>query len=107
MIKKRNPKCQFCKSFMTIKRGSQRGLKRYFCKNCKQYFSINHKIKPVLWTAHIDGVPYRKLASLYNISQAKAYRQVEAEMDQLPDYNGPIKLGNCIRRHCRQTSDLI
>jgi len=84
---------------MTIKRGSQRGLKRYF--------SINHKIKPVLWTAHIDGVPYRKLASLYNISQAKAYRQVEAEMDQLPDYNGPIKLGNCIRRYCRQTSDLI
>lgn len=34
--------------------------------------------------AHIDGVPYRKLASLYGISQAKAYRKVEAEMNQLP-----------------------
>lgn len=35
--------------------------------------------------AHIDGVPYRRLASLYDISQTKAYRQVESEMDQLPD----------------------
>lgn len=33
----------------------------------------------------MDGVPYRKLASLYDISHAKAYRQVEAEMDQLPE----------------------
>ena len=35
--------------------------------------------------AHIDGVPYRKLANLYGISQAKAYRQVKAEMNRLPE----------------------
>jgi len=46
--------------------------------------------------AHIDGVSYRKLASLYDISQAKAYRQVEAEMDQLPD-NTYLSANSCNR----------
>jgi hypothetical protein len=52
---------------------------------CKHSFSVNHKEKLVLWTFHIDGVPFRKLASLYGVSQAKIYRQVEKEMDQLPE----------------------
>lgn len=46
--------------------------------------------------AHVDGVPYRKLASLYDISQTKAYRQVEAEMDQLPD-NTYLSANSCSR----------
>lgn len=83
--KKRNPKCPFCKNFTTIKRGSQRSLKRYFCKTCSRSFSINHKIKPILWTTHIDGVPHRKMASLYGISHTSSYRKIEAEMDLLPE----------------------
>jgi len=33
----------------------------------------------------MDGVPFRKLANLYGISQGKAFGQVESEMDQLPE----------------------
>jgi hypothetical protein len=33
----------------------------------------------------MDGLPFRKLANLHDISQAKAFAQVETEMDQLPE----------------------
>jgi hypothetical protein len=33
----------------------------------------------------MDGVPFRKLADLYGISQGKAFSQVEKEMNQLPE----------------------
>jgi transposase-like protein len=33
----------------------------------------------------MDGVPFRKLADLYDISQGKAFSQVEEEMNQLPE----------------------
>jgi hypothetical protein len=33
----------------------------------------------------MDGVPFRKLADLYGISQGKAFSQVEEEMNQLPE----------------------
>jgi len=33
----------------------------------------------------MDGIPFRKLADLYGISQGKAFSQVEAEMDHLPE----------------------
>jgi len=33
----------------------------------------------------MDGIPFRKLANLYGISQGKAFSQIEAEMDQLPE----------------------
>lgn len=84
-MKKHNPKCPFCGGIKTQKWGSRNGLKRYRCQICSRSFSIDHKEKLILWVSHIDGVPFRKLASLHEISQAKAYRQVEAEMDQLPE----------------------
>ena len=85
MTKKHNPKCPFCSSLKTQKWGSRNGLKRYRCQPCGKSFSINHKEKPVLWVSHIDGVPFRKLAALHGISQSKVYRQVETEMNQLPE----------------------
>lgn len=84
-MKKHNPKCPFCGCAKTQKKGSRNGLKRYLCSSCNRSFSIDHKEKPVLWTSHIDGVPFRKLASLYDISQTKIYRQVEEEMNRLPE----------------------
>ena len=84
-MKKHNPKCQFCGGIKTQKRGSQKGLKRYFCTTCRHSFSIDHREKPILWTSHIDGIPFRKLADLHGMSQGKAFAQVESEMNSLPE----------------------
>ena len=84
-MKKHNPKCPFCRGLKTQKRGSQKGLKRFFCTTCRHSFSVNHREKPVLWTSHMDGIPFRKLANLFDSSPAKVFNQVKAEMDQLPE----------------------
>lgn len=84
-MKKHNPKCHFCGGSKTQKRGSQKGLKRFFCIICCRSFSVDYRKKSVLWTSHIDGIPFRKLANLYGISQGKAFGQVEEEMNQLPE----------------------
>lgn len=60
-------------------------MKRFLCKACKRSFSIDHKQKPVFWTLHIDGVPFRKLADQHGLSPAKVYQQVRQEMDELPE----------------------
>jgi hypothetical protein len=44
----------------------------------------------------MDGVPFRKLADLYGISQAKAFSQVEEEMNQLPE-NSYLSVTYCNR----------
>ena len=95
-MKKHNPKCPFCGGLKTQKKGSRKGLKRYFCGLCRKSFSVDHREKSVLWTAHMDGVPFRKLANLYGISQGKAYSQVEDEMNQLPE-NTYLSANFCFR----------
>ena len=80
----------------TIKKGSRRGLKRFFCNSCRRSFSIDYRKKLISWISHIDGVPFRKLADLNNYSPAKVYREIEDEMDQLPD-NTYLSLKYCNR----------
>lgn len=84
-MKKHNPKCPFCSCLKTQKWGSRNGSKRYRCSSCDKSFAVNHREKPILWVSHIDGSPFRKLAAQNGISQAKVYRQVEEEMNQLPE----------------------
>ncbi len=68
-----------------MKRGSRGGLKRYFCKACKQSFSVNHKQKEaVWWIPHIDGVPFRKLGDERGVTGTQAYREVFHELEKLP-----------------------
>lgn len=68
-----------------MKRGSRRGLCRYFCNICRQSFSINHKQKEaVWWIPHIDGVPFRKLGDERGVSGVTAYKEVFREFASLP-----------------------
>ena len=85
MTKKHNPKCPFCGCLKTQKWGSRNGSKRYRCSACNKSYAVNHREKPILWVAHLDSAPFRKMAAQNDISHAKVYRQVEDEMDQLPD----------------------
>jgi len=95
-MKKHNPKCPFCGGLKTQKWGSRNGSKRYRCSSCEKSFAVNHREKPILWTAHMDGVPFRKLANLYDSSPAKVYRQIIEEMDQLLE-NTYLSANSCSR----------
>jgi transposase-like protein len=57
---------------------------------------VDHRRKETLWAEHIDGTPFRKLGTQKEISQTKAYRQVEMEMDLLPD-NSYVSATYCNR----------
>jgi len=86
MTKKHNPHCKECGNNHTVKRGSRNGLKRYFCKNCKHVFSIDHRQKrPVFWIPYIDGIPYRNLGNEHGLTGTQVYRIVKKEMLNLPD----------------------
>ncbi len=85
-MKKHNPRCPACKSQRTIKRGSERKRKRYFCKKCHKSFSIYYGPKQqILWIPHIDGVPFRKLGDEYKLSPAQAYAKTIRELKTVPD----------------------
>lgn len=87
-MKKANPKCPKCSSKKNIKKGSQKGLKRYFCKACRRSFSINHaRKKPCFWIPHIDGTPIRKLSDQRGLSPARTYQYIRHEMNMLPNSN--------------------
>lgn len=86
MIKKHNPHCLKCGNNNTIKKGSRNGLKRYFCKNCKHNFHVNHRPKrSVIWIPYVDGIPIRKLGNELEMSPSQTYEHVKAEMMNLPD----------------------
>jgi len=44
----------------------------------------------------MDGMPFRKLADLHGMSQGKAFAQVEAEIDSLPE-NSYLSQSCCSR----------
>jgi transposase-like protein len=61
-------------------------LKRYFCKSCHTYFSIDYRQKEEpFWIQHIDGVPLRKLGDERGLSPTRTYARVIKEFDALPN----------------------
>jgi hypothetical protein len=86
VFKRKNPFCPHCGSDKTIKKGSQRDRKRFFCESCLRSFSVFHgRKRPVFWIPHIDGVPFRKLGDEFELSGTEAYKIVMSEFDELPD----------------------
>lgn len=97
MRKRRSPQCRKCHSWRTIRRGSRRGCKRYFCNACRTSFSVDHGRRNTwLWTSYVDGLSLRKLGRLYQLSPAQTYRRVTAEIKKLPD-NTRLTADRCDR----------
>lgn len=84
---KNNPLCPKCKS-KSQKRGKRQGKIRYQCQNCKHWFQINHKASKInpkkLLLLHLDGLSFRSLANIFNISVGSAYNYCLTEMRKLP-----------------------
>ena len=100
--KKQNPGCPGCGGKETIKRGSRRGLKRYFCKSCQSSFSVNHsRHQEVFWIPHIDGIPFRKLGDEHHLTGAQAYNRVFGELTSLP------KNLEITQQYCEYTSGIL
>ncbi len=69
-----------------MKRGSRRGLNRYFCTPCHHSFSVDHGRKDgVWWVQHIDGIPFRKLGDERGVTGVTAYTEVFRELALLPN----------------------
>ncbi len=43
MVKSKRKRCPYCGSLETVKKGKRLGHTRYYCKNCKSYFSGSRK----------------------------------------------------------------
>lgn len=84
---KNNPLCPFCRS-KTWKKGKRRGKLKYQCQNCKQWFQVNHSSKTInakrLLLLHLDGLSFRSLADIFNVSVGSVYNYCLSEMKKLP-----------------------
>ena len=84
---KKNPLCPNCRS-KSQKRGKRRGKLRYKCQSCGHWFQINHSSKSIdakkLLLLHLDGLSFRSLADIFNISVGSAYNYALEEMKRLP-----------------------
>ena len=70
---KKRIKCKNCNSQKTQRKGSRNGLKRFYCTECKKWFSINYKKKYPLWIDYIDGLSLREIGR----RQSKSYKQID------------------------------
>ena len=68
--------CDACKSSLVQRRGTRRGALRYHCQHCNHWFQVNrkkHSKKQEILRLHLDGLPFRSLATHFDISVGSAY----------------------------------
>ena len=58
---------------------------QYHCKDCRKYFSIDYTKKEKLWIKYIDGLSVRKLADQLGTTKSQTQRQLNTELDSLPE----------------------
>ncbi len=84
---KNNPLCPHRRS-KSQKRGKRRGKIRYQCQNCSHWFQVNRLPKSIdakkLLLLHLDGLSFRSLSDIFNISVGSAYNYCLEEMRKLP-----------------------
>lgn len=68
-----------------LKKAKRNGKRRYVCRSCKKWFSLERREKPPsLWIPYIDGLPIRKLADQEGYSIGKTYTCIRNEFEGLP-----------------------
>lgn len=84
---KNNPLCPKCRS-KSWRKGKRRGKIKYQCTTCKRWFQVNRTSSSInpkhLLLLHLDGLSFRSLADIYNISVGTAYNYCFQEMKRLP-----------------------
>jgi hypothetical protein len=64
------------------KRGKRRGVNRFFCKDCSQYFNIDFRRKNTesLLSLHLKGLSIRTLSDRINRSVDRTYTRIMEEL---------------------------
>lgn len=83
-------RCDLCHKHEAIKKGIRRDNQKYFCLNCKKYFSrsLTRKsptINNEVLRDHLEGISYRSLARRTGVNQKKICKLVNLEISNVPD----------------------
>jgi len=83
-------RCKSCHKHEAIKKGIRRNQQKYFCLNCRKYFSrpLTRKSAPVnneVLLDHLEGISYRKLQNRTGVQKKKLCQIVNMEISNLPD----------------------
>ncbi len=76
--------CPKCQSIHLVKAGFAYGKQRHRCKDCNHYFTVMHKstkksdeTKQMAIKMYLEGLSFRAIGRLLNISHQTAYRWVK------------------------------
>lgn len=105
----RHRHCPNCQSEHIQSRGKRRGVRRFFCLECKLWFNVDYTAKKQtrehkrqeMALAHLQGLSFRSLARLYDTSTGQAYNEVMQFLSGLPNIADINRLyadrfGSCI-----------
>ena len=80
--------CPKCEHTHFVKAGFNNGRQRYKCKSCSHYFSVIHKstkesgkTKQMAIKMHLEGLGFRAIGRLLNVSHQTVYRWVKLLLD--------------------------
>ena len=80
--------CPKCQSQHFVKAGFNNGRQRYKCKLCNHYFSVQKPVrhksdetKQMAIKMYLEGLGFRAIGRLLNVSHQTAYRWVKLLLD--------------------------
>ena len=75
--------CPKCKAANFRKAGIVKQRKRFFCKQCSYYFSVEHigkpdKLKKAALMLYLEGLGFRSIGRFLNVSHVSVFRWIKA-----------------------------
>ena len=83
--------CPKCKSKNFRKDGIVKSKQRYFCKDCKRHFTVEHlgkpnKLKRDALILYLEGLGFRSISRFLNVSHVAVFNWIKAFGKQLDEF---------------------